>query len=230
MRDRVEELGNLSLEVNVVEASAGTGTGTGAESGAASTSGINNNTGNNNTTGGRAVGPTIAIGLANGSVAYPEYDDSEPDDEYFSLAEKDKPLSARVLCPSDDEMADFYFPAQAHSVPEANQPNTTNTNTNTTTTTTIVVDDASHLTASPAPVQLDDRGRVQFERVQLEAATVEGSPVVNRTRTRSAVRVEKSVGGVKKKKVPIGTRLTMTSRAGFFQDRIVSPSMVRFSL
>ena len=29
------------------------------------------------------------------------------------------------------------------------------------------------------------------------------------------------------KKVPIGTRLTMTSRSGFFQDRVVSPSMVR---
>ncbi|KAG6867864.1 hypothetical protein C0993_010090 [Termitomyces sp. T159_Od127] len=27
---------------------------------------------------------------------------------------------------------------------------------------------------------------------------------------------------------PIGTRLTMTSRTGYFQDRIVSPSMVRF--
>ena len=30
----------------------------------------------------------------------------------------------------------------------------------------------------------------------------------------------------KKKKAPVGTRLTMTSRAGYFQDRIVSPSMV----
>jgi len=30
-----------------------------------------------------------------------------------------------------------------------------------------------------------------------------------------------------KGKVPIGTRLTMTSRTGFFQDRIVAPSMVR---
>ena len=30
----------------------------------------------------------------------------------------------------------------------------------------------------------------------------------------------------KSKKVPIGTRLTMTSRVGYFQDRIISPSMV----
>lgn len=28
------------------------------------------------------------------------------------------------------------------------------------------------------------------------------------------------------KKVPMGTRLTMTSRTGYFQDRIISPSMV----
>ena len=34
----------------------------------------------------------------------------------------------------------------------------------------------------------------------------------------------------KGKKVPIGTRLTMTSRTAFFTDRIVSPSMVSFSL
>jgi len=29
-----------------------------------------------------------------------------------------------------------------------------------------------------------------------------------------------------RKKAPIGTRLTMTSRVGYFQDRIISPSMV----
>lgn len=32
--------------------------------------------------------------------------------------------------------------------------------------------------------------------------------------------------GLRRAKEPIGTRLTMTSRTGFFQDRIVSPSMV----
>ncbi|WRT67030.1 uncharacterized protein IL334_003996 [Kwoniella shivajii] len=31
----------------------------------------------------------------------------------------------------------------------------------------------------------------------------------------------------KRKKMPIGTRLTMTSRVGYFQDRIISPSMMR---
>ncbi|OCF55305.1 hormone-sensitive lipase [Kwoniella mangroviensis CBS 10435] len=31
----------------------------------------------------------------------------------------------------------------------------------------------------------------------------------------------------KRKKLPIGTRLTMTSRVGYFQDRIISPSMMR---
>lgn len=34
-------------------------------------------------------------------------------------------------------------------------------------------------------------------------------------------------GGKEKRTVPIGTRLTMSSRAGYFQDRIISPSMVR---
>jgi hypothetical protein len=34
-------------------------------------------------------------------------------------------------------------------------------------------------------------------------------------------------GGLTEGKEPIGTRLTMTSRTGYFQDRIVSPSMVR---
>lgn len=31
----------------------------------------------------------------------------------------------------------------------------------------------------------------------------------------------------RRKKAPIGTRMTMTSRVGYFQDRIISPSMVR---
>jgi hypothetical protein len=30
----------------------------------------------------------------------------------------------------------------------------------------------------------------------------------------------------KRRKAPIGTRMTMTSRVGYFQDRIISPSMV----
>jgi hypothetical protein len=34
-------------------------------------------------------------------------------------------------------------------------------------------------------------------------------------------------GGKGKQKEPIGTRLTMTSRTGYFQDRIITPSMVR---
>lgn len=34
------------------------------------------------------------------------------------------------------------------------------------------------------------------------------------------------VGKKRRKKAPIGTRMTMTSRVGYFQDRIISPSMV----
>lgn len=37
-------------------------------------------------------------------------------------------------------------------------------------------------------------------------------------------------GGKGKQKEPIGTRLTMTSRTGYFQDRVITPSMVRLSL
>jgi hypothetical protein len=35
--------------------------------------------------------------------------------------------------------------------------------------------------------------------------------------------------GLTKGKEPVGTRLTMTSRTGYFQDRVISPSMVRSS-
>lgn len=34
----------------------------------------------------------------------------------------------------------------------------------------------------------------------------------------------------KRRKAPIGTRMTMTSRVGYFQDRIISPTMVRSRL
>lgn len=38
----------------------------------------------------------------------------------------------------------------------------------------------------------------------------------------------KKVVKQKRRRAPIGTRLTMTSRVGYFQDRIISPSMVSF--
>lgn len=34
----------------------------------------------------------------------------------------------------------------------------------------------------------------------------------------------------RKKKAPVGTRLTMTSRVGYFQDRVITPSMVGYKI
>lgn len=41
-------------------------------------------------------------------------------------------------------------------------------------------------------------------------------------------RATEQFGGKGKQKEPIGTRLTMTSRTGYFQDRVITPSMVGF--
>ncbi|ORX39743.1 Alpha/Beta hydrolase protein [Kockovaella imperatae] len=53
-----------------------------------------------------------------------------------------------------------------------------------------------------------------------------------KTSPRKAAKEEEDVanrppGHPRKKKAPIGTRLTMTSRVGYFQDKIISPSMMR---
>jgi hypothetical protein len=42
----------------------------------------------------------------------------------------------------------------------------------------------------------------------------------------AAARAEESARGDQVSVAPLGTRLTMTSRTGYFQDRIISPSMV----
>lgn len=54
---------------------------------------------------------------------------------------------------------------------------------------------------------------------------------VKQAETTGGVDAELAMGGEatkkpKKKRNPVGTRLTMTSRSGYFQDRIISPSMV----
>ncbi|KAI0040005.1 alpha/beta-hydrolase [Auriscalpium vulgare] len=56
------------------------------------------------------------------------------------------------------------------------------------------------------------------EQAKLEAAVAQADNEVADQRKRE---------GVERKNAPIGTRLTMTSRTGYFQDRIVSPSMMR---
>ena len=53
------------------------------------------------------------------------------------------------------------------------------------------------------------------------------SQAVEAADVQAALSVKKK-GGAGKNSEPIGTRLTMTSRTGYFQDRIISPSMVRF--
>lgn len=81
----------------------------------------------------------------------------EDDDNYYPLAEEDKPISARILYPNNADL--------------------------------------------------------------VKAQQKELSEAVAIAETRAA----------NVKKVPIKTRLTMTSRTGYFQDRIISPSMVSHS-
>ncbi|EIW69571.1 hypothetical protein TREMEDRAFT_30684 [Tremella mesenterica DSM 1558] len=64
----------------------------------------------------------------------------------------------------------------------------------------------------------------EFDLVYEPAASTESSG--NKASTTGEERVEKVVVK-KKKRAPFGTRLTMTSRVGYFQDRIISPSMMR---
>jgi len=58
------------------------------------------------------------------------------------------------------------------------------------------------------------------QQQELSAAVVEADSKAVRAMTRED----------KKDKEPIGVRLTMTSRTGYFQDRVISPSMVSFVL
>lgn len=74
-----------------------------------------------------------------------------------------------------------------------------------------------------ADKSLQDRVKTPFQEKSMESLQRELQRAVNSA--------EKKEGQIK---APIGTRLTMTSRTGYFQDRIISPSMVspstRFSL
>lgn len=135
----------------------------------------------------------------------------EGEREYYPLAEKDKPLSARVLYPSDDEMGEFFHAnADPHSAhPLHISPSTAPTDAPSSSS---LLSPATTTAAAVSPGT--DRGQLEVERV------------------RKVERESGKLAGDNKmivkpnKKVPIGTRLTMTSRAGFFQDRIISPSMV----
>lgn len=65
------------------------------------------------------------------------------------------------------------------------------------------------------------RERVKTPREERRIELTAPTPVLEQTETVAAV-----VAPVKRKRAPIGTRLTMTSRTGYFQDRIISPTMV----
>lgn len=75
-----------------------------------------------------------------------------------------------------------------------------------------------------ADKSLQDRVKTPHEERQIELAPMTLSPQP------TGMSQDEVVESVKKqKKAPIGTRLTMTSRVGYFQDRIISPSMVSAS-
>ncbi|KAH9948538.1 alpha/beta-hydrolase [Amylocystis lapponica] len=79
-----------------------------------------------------------------------------------------------------------------------------------------VEDDISHLSEEEKPLQ----ARVRFD------------PEVNRVspprkENESPAIAEVLAQDASKEQAPLGTRLTMTSRTGYFQDRIISPSMMR---
>lgn len=139
----------------------------------------------------------------------------EAEKEYYLLAEKDKPLSARVLYPSDDEMGEFFTPSSngLRAVSSLTQ---------------------GPIQASPMPASASTFGSSSIDSsltspsrqkrtISFEVAkkTVQDPSVSNEN---DAATTSRPTGA--RKKVPIRTRLTMTSRAGFFQDRIVSPSML----
>lgn len=150
----------------------------------------------------------------------------ENEREYYPLAEKDKPLSARIRYPSDDDnMGEFSVFSRSgaaasnavspgpnvlvggrlHAVTESPVPFPTGAGTSASGSSSTMVEPSHH-----------HKGRLELEKAETSNGRLVLANTVNANRP--------------SRKVPIGTRLTMTSRAGFFQDRIVSPSMVRIKI
>ncbi|KAK8869902.1 hypothetical protein IAR55_000470 [Kwoniella newhampshirensis] len=78
-----------------------------------------------------------------------------------------------------------------------------------------------------ADKSLADRVKTPREERKFELTPVESPAPMDENETEKAAdQVDKNVAK-KRRKAPIGTRLTMTSRVGYFQDRIISPSMMR---
>jgi len=76
-------------------------------------------------------------------------------------------------------------------------------------------------TQNPVPIPWNE-SVLEKQQQELSVAVAEAN-----TKATLAVGGKELEKGKGKEKEPIGTRLTMTSRTGYFQDRIVSPSMVR---
>ncbi|OCF35405.1 hormone-sensitive lipase [Kwoniella heveanensis BCC8398] len=77
---------------------------------------------------------------------------------------------------------------------------------------------------------LADRVKTPAEERKFVFTPVESPKEIERQLKEEVASKEESVDQIvakKRKKLPIGTRLTMTSRVGYFQDRIISPSMMR---
>lgn len=171
-----------------------------------------------------------------------DLDEEEDDDErkeerdYLPLQDKDKPLSARVLCPSDEEQQHFNDGGSSKRASHDRRSRSDVTWAATASASAmkprgstgrgLAPRFADELTASPLPASSPagaDANYISFERVAAPS-------VVQNARTEVVEDDARGSGTVAavRKKVPIGTRLTMTSRAGYFQDRIVSPSMVSY--
>ncbi|KAI0341955.1 alpha/beta-hydrolase [Trametopsis cervina] len=69
------------------------------------------------------------------------------------------------------------------------------------------------------------RARVRFNPLVDEVQSPEAS--INQYQEESESSSETVKGETSQAEPPLGTRLTMTSRTGYFQDRIISPSMMR---
>lgn len=84
---------------------------------------------------------------------------------------------------------------------------------------------------------IEARVKYRFDKSKPSGSILRTQSALERKQEEMAAALKKAdtkailaFGGKGKKTEPIGTRLTMSSRAGYFQDRIISPSMVSAAL
>ncbi|KAJ7497471.1 Alpha/Beta hydrolase protein [Mycena latifolia] len=71
------------------------------------------------------------------------------------------------------------------------------------------------------------QARVRYVYPRSTSAIVKEQQALSVAVEEANTKATERYGGKGKQKEPIGTRLTMTSRTGYFQDRIITPSMMR---